>query len=299
MALPNTFIIGVQKAGTTTLHDWLVQHPQICGKNELKDFNFFKGDIQTAKESLLKEFKFHKDEPVILQSCVNYFLYPHALKGIFSLAPDARLIVILRNPVSRAFSAYEYFKKLQVEKRSLKEALVYEPQSGLQFSRFNNDFTYIEHGLYYKQLTECFRIFSPQQVLILDFEDLKKQPENVLNKVYNFLNISSDFMPKLDAKNVTGSVRSSTIQNILTHSKGLKYLVKFTAGLGFSPRKRKLIKQKLIDINTSKRPMLKEENSETDKNWVSSRLVELFLPDVKQLDSLLGTDFLVKWFRDK
>lgn len=299
--IPNTYLVGVQKAGTTTLHDWLVQHPEIFGVSELKDFDFFSPPERSLKsgELLSKEFKAHKGETVVLQSCVNYILYPKSLRGIFNLEPNAKLIVILRNPVSRAFSAYQYFKKLNIEKRSLKEALLYEPKEGLEFSRFNSDFTYIEHGLYYKQLMDCFEIFPREQVLVLDFEDLKKEPENVLNKAYKFLAVSEGFETKLNVKNVTGSVRSSFINNLLTDSKLLKYPVKLASIFGMTPRKRKMIKQRLMDINTSKLNVKNAESFEADRRLISEKLASLFLPDAQKLDQLLGTNFSMRWFSNK
>ncbi len=88
MGLPNVFIIGVQKAGTTTLHDWLIQHPGIFGKKELKDEDFFTNPrrCDNAKKLLESEFKGSRSEKIILHSCVNYFVYRQSLCRIRFLA---------------------------------------------------------------------------------------------------------------------------------------------------------------------------------------------------------------------
>ncbi len=99
------------------------------------------------------------------------------------MPPDsAKIIISLRNPIKRALSAYQYFKKLGKETRNPKLALLYEPKNDLQFSRYNNDFTYIEHGLYYRQLKQCLEYFPMEQILIFDFEDIHKNPEQLLLK---------------------------------------------------------------------------------------------------------------------
>lgn len=300
--LPNAYIIGVQKAGTTTLHDWLIQHPDVYGKAELKDVDFFAHPERSknSKALLSSSFKKHRDEKIILQSCVNYFLYEEALRGISELTPQAKLIVILRNPVARAFSAYNYFKKLQVEKRNIEEALLYTPQGNLKFSRFNNDFTYIEHGLYYQQLKQCLKYFNEKQLLVLEFDDLRNSPGELLSEVYEFLGISKDFEPSLKASNITGEVKHKWIQDMLLNSGSIKKgMMRFLDIVGLTPHKRKLIKQRLVDINTQEKkertPLAKNIDINHDK--IKEELKRVFREDSKKLDLLLGTQFELKWFK--
>ncbi len=302
--IPNTFIIGVQKSGTTTLHDWLIQHPEIYGKREIKDVDFFSHPERSknSKELLFNAFKNNKGEKVMLHSCVNYFLYEKALERISQLVPDAKIIVIFRNPVKRAISAFNYFKKLKVEDRDIEEALIYNPKDILEFSRFNNDFTYIEHGLYFKQLQQCLKYFKKEQVLLLEFDELHNNPENLLRRVYEFLKISKNFLPDLKARNVTGKVKNKWIQDLLLHTGGGKKMaMKILNLIGISPIKRKSIKQKLIDVNTtnenttSKRGENKKKDATT--RVILEKLTENFIEDTKQLDVLLGTNYELKWFK--
>ncbi|HEX5150806.1 MAG TPA: sulfotransferase [Parafilimonas sp.] len=299
--LPNAFIIGVQKAGTTTLHDWLIQHPEIYGLNEYKDVDFFANPERSEKARVLlyEAFKEHTNQPVIIHCYVNYLLYEIALLKIYEVCPNARLIVTLRNPVDRAFSAYSHFKKFSIETRGVQEALLYTPREDFVFSKSNSNFTYIEHGFYYKQLKKLFEIFPPQQVLILEFDDLKKQPEILLKEVYNFLEVTDNFYPKLIARNVTGQVKNQWMQKVLTSSSAFRRsLIKYTVGLGMSPEKRKLIRYKLIELNTKKLSRPQALPIETDRK-IRSELTKLFLHDVIKLDELLGTQYKVKWFGDE
>src|SRR5215211_4470754 len=93
---PNTFIIGVQKAGTTTLDDWLSQHPEIYCYESLKDIHLFARfkSIDEIEQRLKKEPAPYKNQPVILQSAVNYIFYPQLLASIAEFNSEAKLIVI-------------------------------------------------------------------------------------------------------------------------------------------------------------------------------------------------------------
>src|SRR4051794_17760442 len=110
---PNAFIIGVQKAGTTSLHYWMSQHPQVFAPVCLKDIDFF-SSIKRRNEVnglLEKELSNYDKEPIFLLSSVNYCYYPQSTANICANNPDAKLIIILRNPYERAISAYRFYQK--------------------------------------------------------------------------------------------------------------------------------------------------------------------------------------------
>jgi len=299
--LPNTFIIGIQKAGTTTLDDWLSQHPQIYCYESLKDvilFARFKS-MEEIVRRLKKEPAVYKNQPVILQSAVNYIFYPQFLSNIAELNPKAKLILILRNPVDRAISSYGYFKKMLRETRPMEEALIYQPKEVAEFTKDNSDFTYIEHGLYAKQIKNCLQYFTEEQLLVLDYNDLSKNASALLYKLFSFLNIDTTFQPDLTPKNVTGSVKNQFLQErIIQHGRVRKWVVDNLVDPFFPVGKRKMLKRKLFEMNTEKKKtaqVLPETDEETiDK--IKNRLRPYFLKDAKELDALLGTKFSEKWF---
>src|SRR3954454_3541494 len=253
--LPNTFIIGVQKAGTTTLDDWLAQHPQIYYYESLKDVHLFARfkSMKEIEQRLKKEPAQYKNQPVILQSAVNYIFYPQLLASIAEFNPKAKLILILRNPVDRAISSYAYFKKMLRETRSMEEALLYEPKEVTEFTTDNSDFTYIEHGFYAKQIKNCLQYFPKEQLLVLDYDDLLKNASALLYKVFSFLNIDTTFQPDLNPKNVTGSVKNQFLQErIIKRGTVRKWMVDNLVDPFFSVGKRKMLKRKLFELNTRK-----------------------------------------------
>lgn len=301
--LPNTFIIGVQKAGTTTLDDWLSQHPQIYCYESLKDIHLFARfkTKQEIIERLKKEPAPYKNQPVILQSAVNYIFYPQLLKAIAQFNSKAKLIVILRNPVDRAISSYGYFTKMLRETRSMEEALIYEPRNVTEFSKDNSDFTYIEHGFYAKQIKSCFEYFPKEQLLILDYDDLAKNPALLLHNIFSFLGIDVSFQPDLTPKNVTGTVKNQFLQESIINKRGRarKWVVDNLVDPIFPVAKRKLLKRKLFEMNTGKANAAQASVQTADKQTIEKikkQLAPYFYDDAKELDAMLQTKFYENWF---
>jgi len=298
---PNTFLIGIQKAGTTTLNDWVSQHPQVYCYNSLKDIPLFVKFPQPEQlnKRLLLETPVYNNEPVVLHSAVNYIFYPTLLQQIAKKQPGAKLILILRNPVARAVSSYFYFKKMFREKHDIETALIYQPKKNFEITRDNNDFTYVEHGFYYEQIKQCLEIFSKEQLLVLDYDDLKTNADKLLQNVFRFLNINELFKANLAAKNVTGELKSKFLQEkILKKSSARKWIVDHLIDPWFPVNKRKMLKNKLFELNTSKQkqPIADTVISEETLEKVKSKLREFYLHDTARLDELLGTDFYSKWF---
>ena len=301
--LPNTFLIGVQKAGTTTLDDWLAQHPQIYCYESLKDVLLFARFNSTDEilQRMQKEPAPYKGEPVVLQSAVNYIFYPQYLQQLAQMQPNAKLLLILRNPVDRAVSSYGYFTKMLRETRSMEEALVYTPSANTDFSRDNSDFTYIEHGLYARQIRNCLQYFSKDQLLVLDYDELAKNPKVLLQQIYTFLGIDA-FEPDLTPKNVTGSVKSQALQDkLVNRSSFRKWVVDKVIDPFFPVGKRKMLKKKLFEMNTGKKQAVvaaKQEDKETVAR-IKKQLKPYFLEDTRELDAMLGTTFYEQWFEKK
>jgi sulfotransferase family protein len=298
---PNTFLIGVQKAGTTTLNNWLSQHPQIYCYQSLKDIPLFVKfpEEKQLNKRLSLETPAYNHEPVVLHSAVNYIFYPSLLQKLATKKPDAKLIIILRNPVARAISSYFYFEKMLREKRGIEEALIYQPKKSFEITRDNNDFTYIEHGFYYAQLKNCLQYFSNKQLMILDYDDLKANQQQLLKNVFYFLNIDENFMPDLPSKNITGDLKSRFLQErMLKKNKLRKWVVDHLIDAWFPVNKRKMLKNKFFELNTSahKQPAAASGISEEKMQHIKNRLREFYLHDTALLDELLGTSFYKKWF---
>ena len=136
-------------------------------------------------------------------------------------------------------------------------------------------------------------------MLVLDYDELKRDANALLKKVFQFLNIDENFKANLTAKNVTGELKSKFLQQKILKKSGLrKWVVENLIDPWMPVSKRKLLKNKMFELNTSKQkqPVADVEISEEILQKIKNRLQELYLRDATQLDALIGTDFYTKWF---
>lgn len=196
--LPDFLIIGAQKAGTTTLFNYLIQHPAIKG-SLLKEVNFFNKGENYSKgiKWYSKHFKnllFPASRKLFFEATPDYMINKEYLNRIHHFNPTIKLIVILRDPVSRAFSAWNFFKKfkhLQDSIPDFKECIAREMQV-IHDSVKEDDVTqlkFLRKGFYTDQLRDCFDIFGRDNVLVLMTEDLQEQPIELLNRTLSFLGV--------------------------------------------------------------------------------------------------------------
>ena len=284
--VPDIYIIGTQKSGTTTLYDWLSQHPQIHGHPLAKDYPFF-SNSQTFKEGLSQFSLFSKKIPkdiLVLGGEANAMYLTSSIQRMREIIPSAFLIAILREPVARAYSAYTYAVERLMEYRTF-EVAINEELQGIAYDE--NDALqrdYLKHGHYAQQLREVFRYFPKEHVKIVFFENLKADPTTELKAIFEFLGITNDFIPNLNIRNETkGSHRS-------------KWLTKLTYARPSSEKLRKLgkslipfsvrtsIRQKLAEFNRIEAP--KPEFSDN----VRSMLQEYYKKEITALESLLDTE---------
>ena len=290
MKLPNTCIIGVQKAGSTSLTDWLGQHPDIYSNPRIKDLHYFVNEKWYAK-GLEGLSDFHKDvdkEKIILHSAINYFYFPIAAERLHQFNPDLKLILVLRNPVHRASSAYRYFYKLGEEELSFEEALHREQEGNIK-EEFSGKHSYLEHGLYAKQLKHFLKFFSLDQMHILFYEDLMAEKEKTISEIFSFLKIDQKFTPSFEAKNFTGAPKSRGVNKMISTLsrskvlKGLNNLIPYNLKVAVL----EWIKEK----NTSKQGNVKIE--------IPSQSIEMmeayFKKDMEELGTILKMDLFKKW----
>lgn len=290
MNLPNTCIIGVQKAGSTSLTDWLGQHPDIYSNPRIKDLHYFVNEKWYAK-GLDGLSDFHKDvehEKIILHSAINYFYFPIAAERLHQFNPNLKLILVLRNPVHRASSAYRYFYKLGEEELSFEGALQREQEGKIE-EAFSGKHSYLAHGLYAKQLKHFLKFFSLDQMHILFYEDLMEDKEKSISGIFKFLKVDRHYVPSFEAKNFTGAPKSRGINKVistLSRSKALKGLNRLI------PYNLKVsILEWIKEKNTSKQGSVKIE--------IPAHSIEMmenyFKNDIEELGKMLKMDLFKKW----
>lgn len=194
--LPNLFIVGAQKAGTTSLFDWLTQHPAVCGAQTTKDMPFFAEEKLFAQgiESHARLFPRVVEEPYLIAGSVHYLFFPKALPRIRKFCPDAKILVMLRDPVERSISAYRFAVQRGIEKRTFDEAITEElaaQDSDRAYTSKIDRFQkfYVARSLYGQQLVRLYQVVPAEQVFIGIFEEMVGTPSTFMTPLYDFLGL--------------------------------------------------------------------------------------------------------------
>lgn len=206
---PSFILIGAQRCGTTSLYWYLSEHPQIipAAQKEVHyfDFNFASGPQwyanQFAKRSEEKPGKSEdQDQWVTGEASPYYLFHPLCAERVRQALPEAKLLVMLRNPTDRALSHYQHEIRLGNETLSFDEAIAAEDErlrglreklsaEPLSHSQAYQSFSYRSRGCYLEQITEWLRHFPREQMHITISEDFYTDPAGELKKVTDFLGL--------------------------------------------------------------------------------------------------------------
>ena len=220
---PNFFIVGASRAGTTSLWHYLRQHPDIFMPEDMlkKEPSFF-CDLTPPWAVNYRDFDSYvnlfveaKNQKAIGEASTTYLVSPESADRINKLYPEAKIIIILRHPVERAFSLYSLLCHIGVEWIAPFEmALVKENERyENDYFKHNNPFWYYAYlyfhsGLYAAQIERYLRVFPKEQIHILLFEELKNRPIETTQGVYEFLGVESGFVPVIKVHNRSKSLFS-------------------------------------------------------------------------------------------
>ena len=240
MNKPNFIIAGFPKCGTTSLHHYLNEHPEIF-MPEQKELHYFtckklkilnngpKDKIvnRTHIETLEKYLGFFKDvkkETAIGEVSPSYINYPSELHRIKSFLNDPKMIIILRDPINRAYSNYLHLKREQREKLDFIEAIKAEDRR--RMSKFSDFWYYKFNSTYFEKISFAKKIFS--KVMILTLEELQEKPGETMKNIYRFLEVDDKFTLKTNISkfNVGGNYYNNFFTKILFQPSLLKNRIK-------------------------------------------------------------------------
>ncbi|NND94109.1 MAG: sulfotransferase [Flavobacteriales bacterium] len=249
------FVIGVVKGGTTSLYDYLNQHPELY-LPPIKEINHFaRTDIDESKFlpeyatdvsiDLERYFKngmpemvhiAHINDPNDYKKLYSpaqagqktgdisnsYMICPSAASAIHAHNPSAKIIVILRNPINRAWSQYLMnLRESKTETKDFIEELENDSRAVNQGWGVNHQ--YLELGNYSKQLKLYYDLFSAEQILPIIFEEYVKQPTIALRKICQFIGVSPEFeFDTSGKKNAASLPRNKTLNSLLVKSGAIK-----------------------------------------------------------------------------
>jgi hypothetical protein len=233
------FVVGAQKAGTSALHDYLIKHQNVIGGNK-KEINFFNHPekFNQGNSWYHKQFArplFYKPKRVFLDSTPQYLSEEGVAKQIYSYNPDAKIVILLREPVSRAYSAWNMYKQFSELSAERKESLIKSHIPKYQVSNFesiinktpfpsfddyinkelidgsltNHYPQIIRRGIYVDQIKPYVDVFGLDNVLVFESNYFKTNKVKVTSKVLEAVGLS----PLTVAPNDLKSVHSRSYEN--------------------------------------------------------------------------------------
>lgn len=215
-ALPDFIIMGAQRAGSTSLYEYIAQHPevQISARKEVHFFDiYYERGVSWYRSHFPFRSHLKTNHRITGEASPYYMIHPHCPDRIQNLLPNVKLIFLLRNPVDRAISHYFHEVKSKYETLPIEEAMQREEERiepELQkmirnphyYSFAYHHFSYKKRGVYVEQIEPYLKRFSQEQMLFLQSETLFANTEKVLKEVFGFLNINQDALPQdLNARN--------------------------------------------------------------------------------------------------
>lgn len=289
---PNFFIVGAPKSGTTSLYHYLKQHPDISIPEKEPRY-FIKDSILGVSEedpikpyllrsSILDEneyFDLYKDktEKILCDSSTQYlFHHDEVIPKIKALENEPKILILLRNPIDRAYSNYQH-NLSTFENLSFEKAINQEQQRSDK--KFNSFWYYQGLSLYSSQVRAYQKEFKDVKVLF--FENFIKDINGTLSDIFDFLEIDSSFEPSnfMVNKKSTGVPKRKWVNSLLQYFSGLSFLKNSFYGL-FGKEKTKLIRELVMRKN-----LTKTKKGIDDK--LRLQLESFFLDDVNKLKEIL------------
>ena len=308
-SLPNFILAGAMKSGTTSLYHYLNEHPQIY-MPRIKEPKFFISPAFLKKEKLNNKFinrnaveYLHnfddyknlysnvKNEIAVGEATPQYlFTYETTIPLIKKYLGDIKIILILRNPVDRAFSAYKHNKRNVSKASKLYEKLSFLDALKIEDTRIKTrDFPmmyfYKTMSMYHDQVKSYKDNFP--QVLVCKFEELETDPLSLLKIIYTFLEVDHSFIPNIEVKyNIAQSKNTSFIHKAFLNF-NYKTRVKILQKIGGIIGNHNL--GKIVNI------LINKDNSKPDE-YCRMFLINEFRGDILKLENLINQD-LQDWLK--
>jgi hypothetical protein len=296
MRRPDFFIAGTFKGGTTALYEYLRQHPQIFMPFH-KEPMYFGSDLgvryrRMTREEYLALFNDARPDQVAGEASPWYLYSSLAAREIHDFNPDARIIVMLRNPIDVMHAQHSQLLFNQREEiASFADALAAEPdrRAGRRIPEgaLRPEALFYRHSVRFaEQLRRFFETFGRERVHVIMFEDFTSDTERVFREVLAFLGVKADAPVDLSVHNPNRRVRSRWIQRLVFRPPGpLRALV---------PRLRRLplvhrLRDALVSINSQPEQRNRMEPA------LRARLAAELEPEIRELGDLLGRD-LSGWY---
>ena len=298
--LPNFLIVGAAKSGTTSLWQYLIQHPDVF-MPDIKETFFFVSSIyqrlsprdpqyellrrQTVCrfEDYLANFRAARNQKAVGEASTPY-LYYHAvaIPEIRKYLGEVRIIIILRNPVDRAFSAYTFDRRDGSENLPFEECL--ELEAKRREENWGMVHFYQDAGFYARQVRAYQEAFRDVKVCL--FDDLSRDALSVVRDLYLFLGVDPSFRADVSTRhNTSGVPKSAALHRLVSRGNPLKTALRPLVRMLVPQRRRRRWMEEV-----SRRNLERLEMSPATR----ARLCDLYREDVAELSAMIGRD-LSRW----
>lgn len=194
---PDFLIIGTQKAGTTSLYNYLLSHPRIISNSGAKELHFFNLYYDRGLVWYLSHFpyKFRKGNKLCFEATPDYLYHAFVPGRIKRDLGNPKLIVVLREPASRAYSAWKMWhsfadrpdRRAKADTRSFAEAI--REEMAAPEEKANRPYNYVAMGKYAEQIGNYLAMFPKDDILILDYAEMNRDLHTFLSGIYRFLDV--------------------------------------------------------------------------------------------------------------
>ena len=315
LSLPNFFIVGTGKAGTTSLHDYLGQHPQIY-MSPVKEPGYFASEIRAANlskalqrhvqkqtrglakllndglpvkplgwlafewEDYLRLFQGVRGEIAIGDATPSYLWSVTAAENIRQRVPEARVVMILRDPAERAFSHYLHQLSVGVTRATFREHIEACVRGGKQ--TIDATYPFLEVGLYYEQVKRYLERFPRDRIRIYWYEQDWRQPWRLMADLFAFLGVDPKFQPDISRRSLERRAPRWPALSYFLKRYNVWYPLRALVPSGFTGSLRKVVFRRAKSLVLDPR----------DRRY----LVDYYREDILQLERLLDRD-LSGWLR--
>ncbi|WP_224997459.1 sulfotransferase [Cesiribacter sp. SM1] len=304
--LPTFLIIGAGKSGTTSLHKYLDQHPEVfmCPVKETNFFELEGEELVRSRKQDPERFKHYPQSVTVWEEYVKLFNQATRAKAIGETSPmylygkrspenirkylpEAKLIVILREPTSRLYSRYLHLARDgRLPTPNFEDAL--DKNNTVWWTR--NDL--VQEGFYYKHLSRYFEFFPREQIKIFLYEDLQKNPVKVMKELFGFIGVDDSFQPNMEVTyNLSGKPKNGFINSLIGADGVLIKSAKAVLPGGVVKLlKKSTASQKMVQNIRKKNLERPPVTPEVKKRFYS----EVYADDIDKLEKLINRD-LSRW----
>lgn len=298
MTRPGFFIVGAPKCGTTALNNYLSQHPDIYMAK--KELHYFGSDLKVkeriSESEYLDYFKNAGTKKIAGEASVWYLFSKNAAREIKAFCPQAKIIIMLRDPVEMLHSLHsQHLIDANEDVRNFRKAV--QLDAGRKSGRNKADSlefyelpSYKETVSYFSQVERYLNIFGKGNVRIILYDDLKSNVNKVVDETIRFLGLQPNTDTRYKVINPRKKIRFLKLHRVMKHpSANLRKMIRIMVPV---KRLRHLIMTILFQLNTN------EKQNQTREKDFDRDLRKFLAGDIKKLGVLINRD-LTSWMNSE